>query len=102
MVDAAADQGDILKVEGIASPVLVVSKTFFNQSGMAICCPIATDAAPGPLHIEIGHASYRGIVLCEYMKLTDLRFRGYKKAGAISLAQIMDISDAIQGIFEYI
>ena len=38
---AAVEQGDLLKVQGIAQPVIVVSNNFFNQSGMAILCPIA-------------------------------------------------------------
>lgn len=33
-------QGDILKIEGIRHPVLVVSKDFFNTSGEIIGCPI--------------------------------------------------------------
>ena len=32
-------QGDILKVEKIKHPVLVVSKDFFNASGQIIGCP---------------------------------------------------------------
>ena len=33
-------QGDILKIEKIKHPVLVVSKDFFNSSGEIIGCPI--------------------------------------------------------------
>ena len=35
-----AHQGDIIKVEKIKPPVLVVSKDFFNESGEIIGCPI--------------------------------------------------------------
>lgn len=37
---ASLHQGDILKVEKIKHPVLVVSKDFFNTSGEIIGCPI--------------------------------------------------------------
>lgn len=33
-------QGDVLKIEKIKHPVLVVSKDFFNSSGEIIGCPI--------------------------------------------------------------
>ena len=33
-------QGDILKIEKIKHPVLIVSKDFFNTSGEIIGCPI--------------------------------------------------------------
>ena len=40
-------QGDILKIEKIKHPVLVVSKDFFNSSGEIIGCPIISDSNPG-------------------------------------------------------
>ena len=39
-----AHQGDIIKVEKIKPPVLVVSKDFFNESGEIIGCPIIGDS----------------------------------------------------------
>ena len=47
----ALHQGDILKIEKIRHPVLIVSKGFFNTSGEIIGCPIIKDSMPGPLHI---------------------------------------------------
>ena len=46
-------QGDILKVEKIKNPVLVVSKDFFNETGEIIGCPIFDHSIGSPLHIEI-------------------------------------------------
>ena len=40
MVIEFLHQGDILKIEKIKHPVLVVSKDFFNTSGEIIGCPI--------------------------------------------------------------
>ena len=57
---AAVEQGDLLKVQGIAQPVIVVSNNFFNQSGMAILCPIGQRAFPSPLHIELHDAPVEG------------------------------------------
>ena len=33
---AIAEQGDLLKVDGVAHPVIVVSNNFFNKSGRVI------------------------------------------------------------------
>ena len=35
---ASIEQGDLLKVEGIQHPVIVVSNDYFNESGRAIVC----------------------------------------------------------------
>ena len=94
------EQGDILSIEDLNFPVLVVSKNFFHQSEQAIVCPIRSKAAPDPLHIKI-ISGVLGIVLCEQMKLLDLRYRGYKKIERIAYIDLMNISDAIQAIFEY-
>ncbi|MCD8395799.1 MAG: type II toxin-antitoxin system PemK/MazF family toxin [Lachnospiraceae bacterium] len=94
-------QGDILKIEKLSFPVLVVSKDFFNRSEQVIVCPIQENAAADPLHIPVAWSDTEGIVLCEQLKLLDLRVRGYKKMGELKIESIMDITDAIQGIFDY-
>ncbi|MCM1213913.1 MAG: type II toxin-antitoxin system PemK/MazF family toxin [Lachnospiraceae bacterium] len=95
-------QGDILKIEKVRHPVLVVSKDFFNASGEIIGCPIIRDSMPGPLHIWISTGESEGYVQCEKLALLDLTVRGYRKAHRLSMSEMMNISDAIQGIFESI
>ncbi len=94
-------QGDILKVENLSFPVVVVSKDFFNQSEQIIACPVQHSAIPDPLHIPVTWNNTQGIVLCEQSKILDLRVRGYKKTGELKIDSIMDITDAIQSIFDY-
>jgi len=95
-------QGDILKVEHIKHLVFVASKDFFNTSNMIIGCPIVERIMPGPLHIWVSSNDIKGYVLCEELKLLDLSIRGYKKVGNLPIDEIMNITDAIQGIFDYI
>lgn len=95
------EQGDILKVEKIKGYVLVVSKNFFNLSESAFMCPIANLASPDPLHISISTDELSGVVLCEDVKRLDLRERGFKRIGRIKYEDIIDITDAIQSIFDY-
>lgn len=95
-------QGDILKIEKIKHPVLVASKDFFNTSGEIIGCPIINNSNPGPLHIWISTENTEGYIQCEKLALLDLSIRGYKKVDRLSISEMMNVSDAIQGIFEYI
>ena len=95
-------QGDILKIEKIKPPVLVVSKDFFNISGEIIGCPIIKNSMPGPLHIWMSTEENEGYIQCEKLALLDLSIRGYKKVDRLSIPEMINISDAIQGIFEYV
>ncbi len=95
-------QGDILKIENIRHPVLVVSKDFFNSSGAVIGCPVVKDSMAGPLHIWMSVEDNEGYIQCEKLALLDLSVRGYKRIGRLPLAEMINISDAIQSIFEYV
>ncbi len=95
-------QGDILKIENVKMPVLVVSKDFFNRTFEIIGCPVYKKGEPGPLHIHIKANEVEGYVQCEKMALLDLNIRGYSLIDRIQYPDIINITDAIQGIFDYI
>ncbi len=95
-------QGDILKIEKIRHPVLVVSKDFFNASGEIIGCPIIPGSKPGPLHIWMSTENTKGYIHCEKLALLDLSIRGHKRTDRLPFSEMMNVSDAIQGIFDYI
>ena len=95
-------QGDILRIENIRHPVLVASKNFFNRSGAVIGCPIIKNSNPGPLHIWMSTENIEGYIQCEKLALLDLSVRGHKKIDVLPISEMMNVSDAIQGIFEYI
>ena len=95
------DQGDLLKVEGLKYPVIVVSNNFFNESGKAIVCPILRDAREGPLHIRLKDCPVEGFILCEQVRFVDLAARRFSKLTATHYFDIMDISDAVMSMFDY-
>ena len=97
----AVEQGDLLKVDGVAHPVLVVSSNYFNRSGRVVACPILKKAVSGPLHIALNHSALEGVAICEQVRYLDLSVRHYSKLGQAHYYEIMDISDAVMGIFEY-
>lgn len=95
------EQGDMLNVSGVKYPVIVVSNNFFNQSGKVIVCPILKNAAEGPLHIRLRDSAVEGYVLCEQVRFLDLNARSFSKLTATHYFDIIDISDAVMGIFDY-
>ena len=95
-------QGDVLKVDKIKLPVLVVSKDFFNQTGEIIACPVYNAGRDDALHIHIQTQNMDGYVHCEKLALLDLNARCFVKLNSLHMNDIMNITDAIQGIFDYI
>lgn len=102
MVDALY-QGNVLKVESIKYPMLIASKKTFNDvSEQVIACPVVDNSVENALHIRINTDKISGIVLCEQLKLLDLSVRGYSIIDSLPVSIIMDITDAIQSIFDYV
>ena len=97
-----AEQGDILKVVSLPYPLLVVSKNFFNESGMVIACPILPDAVRGPLRIRCERPRASGYVYCEQMRAVDMNARRFSKIGFVPYDSMIDIVDTVQGLFDYI
>ena len=95
-------QGDRLKIGHIKIPVLVVSKDFFNQTFEIIGCAMYEKGEAGSLHIHVKTEGIEGYVQCEKMTLLDLSVRGYSKIDRIDYSDIINITDAIQGIFDCI
>lgn len=95
-------QGDLLKIRRIQYPVLVVSKDFFNSSGEIIGCPVYDASTESPLHIFISTDEVKGYVQCEKLALLDLKAREYQRIDRLALKDMINIVDAVQGIFDYI
>ena len=97
-------QGDVVKLSGFRNRFLVVSKnSFIRSTGMFHVCPVFTKLNPGPVHIRIRYviSGEDAVACCEQMKLIDPRERGIGVVDRIPYADKMEISDTIQGIFEY-
>ncbi len=102
MVKKYPQQGDIITIEGVAYKLLVVSNQTFNEAGGVVVCPILKDIDESALHIPIDCKQVKGTAVCEQLKFFQLKSRSFRIVGSISFFQLTDISDAIQGIFEFI
>lgn len=96
-----AEQGDLLVFTRENKKALVISKDFFNRSGLSVVCPVVSQASEDALHIPISTEKEFGVALCEHLKTTDLAKRHYKKIGAIPYSQIQEVTDAVQAIYDY-
>ena len=102
MVKKYPEQGDIITIDGVAYKLLVVSNQEFNDAGGVIVCPILKDVEAGALHIPVDSTRVKGTAVCEQLKFFQLKKRSFRVIGSISFFQVTDISDAIQGIFEFL
>ena len=59
------------------------------------------DAVEGPLHIRLKNCPIEGFILCEQVRYVDLAVRQFSKITAAPYFDIMDISDAVMGMFDY-
>ena len=96
-------QGDIIKISKLKENMLIVSRNaFIKTTGVFHVCPLLKNYTGGPLHIKVcGIKNTSGTAICEQIKLIDPSARSCTRIDHIPYDALMNISDAIQGIFEY-
>ena len=98
------NQGDIIRISGFSGKLFVVisKNAFIRATGVFHVCPLVNGMHDGPLHIPVnGVNPCAGTVICEQIKLIDPAARRCSWTDHLPYGDIMNISDAIQGIFEY-
>ncbi len=97
------NQGTIIKASGISFPLLIVSKNTINVLNQGvITCPIVIDEVENALHLRVENEEISGLILCEHLRLIDLSERSYSVISELPLSEIINVTDAIQSIFDYI
>ena len=96
------EQGDIISLEGMRFPVIVVSNNRYNTSGKALVCPVLSYDPNISLQEQIVLEDKICYVCCDALKQLDIGNRGSGVKGHVSLAKQMLILDKIQSIFDYI
>ena len=97
-------QGDIVKIVGFSKRLFVIvsKNAFIRATGIFHVCPLLSGIEEGPLHISVnGKNGESGIIICEQIKAIDPKARGCKRVDVLAYRDIMNVSDALQGIFEY-
>jgi mRNA-degrading endonuclease toxin of MazEF toxin-antitoxin module len=97
-------QGDIIKIAGFKKRLFVIvsKNAFIKATGIFHVCPLISGIQAGPIHIPVnGKNGESGTVICEQIKAIDPRARGCNRVDLLAYDDIMNVSDTIQGIFEY-
>ena len=94
-------QGSILNLTDTNQNVLVLSREFFNRTGMLIVCPVLKKTKRAALNIQITADNYTGVAVLNQMRGIDIRARHFSVLGLITFEQVQNISDAVQDIFDY-
>ena len=97
-------QGDIIKISGFNRQLFVIvsKNAFIKATGIFHVCPMISGIPAGPVHIEVeGRNGESGTVICEQIKAIDPKARGCNRVDLLSYENIMNVSDTVQGIFEY-
>ena len=97
-------QGDIVHIDGFGRRnfVVVSKNAFIKALGAFHVSLMLPDISPGPLHISVvGKKGTNATVLCEQLKYIDPSVRTVRRVDSLKYEDIMNVSDAIQGIFEY-
>ena len=96
------DQGDIIRVAHGRVPFLVVSSFFYNQSGLAVVCPIVPEAISDAMHIQIEAEQTSGTVLCEQIAVVSIADRACSIKDHLSGSVLLEIVFRVQSIFDYV
>ena len=97
-------QGDLVRIGGFEKTVFVITSknAFIKALGVFHVSPLIADVPAGPLHICIeGKKGTEGTVICEQVKLIDPSVRTVSRIDSLRYEDIMNVSDAVQGMFEY-
>ena len=89
---------DISQKEPAVTVILILNGEIYVIISLYVILFIIGDSNEGPLHIWTSTKEVEGYVQCEKIALLDLSVRGYKIIDSMPLSELINISDAIQGV----
>lgn len=95
------NQGDIIKLEGIQTPGVVISKDFYNESGSVILCPIIKKTVSN-MCFSINYEDTKAYVQCDNVRMIDLSSRFYSVKGRIKMDELIEIIGITTSILDLI
>ena len=102
-------QGDIISVDFAPTkgreqsgerPALVISNTKYNkQSGFVLACPITGTVKAMNIRVPLdGRTATRGDVLCEQIRIIDLRERPHRVIEAVSQDILLKVYNVVNAL----
>ncbi|MBE5912246.1 type II toxin-antitoxin system PemK/MazF family toxin [Pseudobutyrivibrio sp.] len=95
------EQGDIIKIEGIGHMALVISKGSYNESGMAVVCPMTNKKTGSTFEVEISVDDVAMYVASDAVRQIDVESRSYRKVGRVPYRKLIYVIDMAQSVMDY-
>lgn len=95
------EQGEIIRVEGIEWPCVVVSKNQYNKSDHVIVCPI-TKQKDATLGYKVSVGNISGFVQCDNLRMFDLTKRHVLSKDRVSMFDMIQILSRVNALFDII
>jgi mRNA interferase MazF len=78
-------------------PALVLSpRTYNDKAGLAVVCPVTTQAKGYPFEVPVAAADIAGVVLADHLKSVDWRARRASRAARASDETVSEVLERIR------
>lgn len=91
------EQGDMIIIDGIEWPCVVISKNIYNNSGHVIVCPVTKQS-----DATLGYEIPSGYIQCDNLRMLDLKKRGYSVKGRISMIDLVQVLSRVTAMLALI
>lgn len=82
-------------------PALVISPKVYNaKSGLALACPITSQAKGYPFEVAFKTRAISGVILADQIRSVDWKGRRAEKAGVVSDTTLSEVQDFIQKLIK--
>jgi len=88
---------DVLAGNVVLKGLRLINRAYREDIVISSASPIHSEGMGGVIDSDI----YIGTALIEHLRSLDLQAVNYRRISGISYEQIRDISDAVQGIFDF-
>ena len=95
------EQGDILKIDGFSQLALVISKNTYNETGMAILCPIIKKSIGSIFEVKVDVNDSVMYVASDGVRQLDMECRNYNKKGRLPYSKLIYVIDMAQSVIDY-
>lgn len=94
-------QRDILQLENVKIPVIVLSKNAFNCTNQAIVCPLFRGESSSATHVPVSFKNNKYYAASEQLRYLDLSQRFFKNVGSVDMNEFIEISNAAESLIDY-
>ncbi len=95
------EQGEIIKIKGLGHLAAVISKDSYNESGMAVVCPVVQEKPFSTFEVEIMVDETVLYVASDGLRQLDLESREYTRVARMPYSKLIYVIDKAQSVLDY-